>query len=215
MRTDPSRDKSFSQDDRWGDEERDMVLFEVNKDDKDGPTFRSTAFSGGERNRLFMRHGGNYEDVTLVSGIDFREDGRGFVIFDFDGDGFVDMGITSPNYPRFRIVRNQIADRFKTKNGFVEIELVGGQTTAAASTEWSSRDPFGATVMVTIGDQKRMFQLSAGEGLASQNPKRIHVGMGESKQIDRVEVNWPSGKKTVKENVAAGGRLTIFENEKK
>ncbi len=213
MRTDPSRDKSFAQDDRWGDEQKDMVLFETNKGEKDGPKFRSTAFSGGERNRLFMRHDENYEDVTLVSGIDFREDGRGFVVFDYDRDGFVDMGIVSPNFPRFRIVRNQMADRWKGKNGFVEFELIGGQDSTTASTEWSSRDPFGATVLVTIGDEKRMFQLSGGEGLASQNPKRIHVGVGEAKQIDRVEVSWPSGKKTVQENVAMGGRVTIRERE--
>ena len=93
----------------------------------------------------------------------------------------------------------------------MEIKLVGGQNSTEPSTQWSSRDPFGATVLVTTGETKRMFHLSCGEGLSSQNSKSIHVGLGEVEKIDRVEVNWPSGKKTVRENVAAGERITILE----
>jgi hypothetical protein len=60
--------------------------------------------------------------------------------------------------------------------------------------------------------QKRMFHLSCGEGLSSVNSKRIHIGMGDADKIDMLEVTWPSGKKTIKENVNAGERITIFEN---
>ncbi len=158
-----------------------------------------------------MRDGDNYEDLTLVSGVDFREDGRGFVLFDYNRDGWVDLGIISPNYPRLRIIENRIGER-ESRNGFVEVQLIGGQTSAQPSTEWSSREPFGATVLVATGQTQRMFQLSCGEGLSSQNAKRIHIGMGDVVKIDKLEVIWPSGKKTVRENVPAGERLTIFEN---
>ena len=60
--------------------------------------------------------------------------------------------------------------------------------------------------------QKRMFHLSCGEGLSSVNSKRIHIGMGDADKIDMLEVTWPSGKKTIKKNVKAGERITIFEN---
>ena len=177
-----------------------------------GLSFRSTPFSGNERNRIFFRRGDNFEDLTLVSGADFREDGRGFAMLDFDRDGWLDLGIVSPNHPRFRIVKNKIG-KLKEGNGFVGVSLVGGQTTSEPSTVWSARDAFGASILVTTGDSQRRFLLSCGEGLSSQNSKRIHIGLGETKLIDSIQVSWPSGKESIRENVKAGQRITIYENQ--
>ena len=213
MRTDPTRDKDFVRSKQWGAETFNILLFEAAKEsDGEGPPFRSAPFSGGERNRLFMQRHNNFDEMTLVSGVDFREDGRGFALLDYDHDGFMDLVVVSPDFPRVRIARNGIGNRQSQKNGFIEINLVGGQTSATPSTEWSSRDPIGATVLVTTGQTKRIFQLSAGEGLSSQNTNRIHVGLGQTTRVDEIKVNWPSGKSSVLENVSAGERITIFEN---
>lgn len=210
MRTDPTRDEEFVTAKEWGDEE--ILLFQAAEDeDGDGPPFRSAPFSGGERNRMFLQRDGNFDDVTLVSGVDFREDGRGYALFDFDRDGFLDIAIMSPNRPRFRIAKNNIGSRQEAKNGFVEVQLVGGQSSAEPSSEWSSRDAYGASVLVTTGETKRLFQLSCGEGLSSQNSNRIHIGLGQLKMIDKIEVRWPSGKNSIRENVAVGERITVFE----
>lgn len=206
------------EDEQWGTESMAIRLFEpATEGDGEGPPFRATPFSGNERNRVFFRRDGNFEDLTLVSGVDFREDGRGFVLLDYDKDGWVDMGIVSPNNPRFRIVRNRIGDR-RPDNSFVEVSLVGGQTGAEPSQEWSSRDAFGATVVATVASgqtmSKRKFQLSCGEGLSSQNAKRIHIGLASDEEVLKLEVNWPSGKTSVHDDVKTGSRLKIFENEK-
>jgi hypothetical protein len=194
-----------------------MVLFRPVEDADDGSYFKSNSLSGGERNRLFIRKDGNYKDLSLVSGADFRQDGRGFVLFDYDNDGWIDIGITSPNKPRFRLLRNQFAELPGEvpgrTNGFVSLQLVGGQTDAEPSIEWSPRDPIGATVMVKIGSTNRKYQLSCGEGLSSQNTNRIHIGLGSAQQIERIEIQWPSGKTTIRKNVPAGSRLKIFENQ--
>ena len=193
-----------------------MVLFRPVEDTDDGAYFKSNSLSGGERNRLFLRTHGNYKDLSLVSGADFRQDGRGFVLLDYDNDGWIDLGITSPNEPRFRLLRNQYADLPGEvpgrTNGFVSLQLVGGQTSAEPSTEWSPRNPIGATVTVTIGETQRQYLLSGGEGLSSQNTDRIHIGLGAAKSIDRIEAKWPSGKTTIRKNVAAGSRIIFFEN---
>ena len=47
---------------QWGDGAINIVLFEAAEEsDGDGPPFRSAPFSGGERNRLFMRRDGNFD----------------------------------------------------------------------------------------------------------------------------------------------------------
>jgi hypothetical protein len=171
------------------------------------------SFSARERNRMFIQSDGNFEDVTLVSGADFKEDGRGFALIDFDRDGWLDIAVTSPNEPIFRLLRNTIGDQQPQGSNSVFITLEGGATSAESQQEWSARDAIGASLLVTIGESKRRFQLSSGEGLSTQNGKWIHVGMGEADLIDSVEVVWPSGKRTIKEQVKAGSRIKILENE--
>ncbi len=189
-----------------------MLFPENHESDGEQAKFRSNSLSGGERHRLFLRRDENYKDFTLVSGADFREDGRGFSLLDLDGDGFLDMGITSPNYPRFRIIRNRIGDLESKPHHYVRVSLVGGQTDTTPSTEWSPRDAYGSTLLVTTGDVRRKFQLSLGEGLSIQNAKWLHIGLGDTEQVDRIEVSWPSGKQTVVENITADQHITIYEN---
>ena len=217
MRFGPGTDQEFQEAKEWGElEDMSAVLFLEKEDKKDGQLFESNSLSGGERHRLFLRRKGNYKEFSLVSGVDFREDGRGFSLFDVDGDGYLDMGITSPNNPRFRVMRNDLGDRLgEAKNKFVEISLVGGMDSNQPSSEWSPRDAYGSTVLVTIGDEQRMYHLSLGEGLSGQNSKRIHVGLGDKTKIDSIKVNWPSGKVTEVKSIAAGERITVHEKENK
>ena len=199
---------------QWGAlESTRTIFFEWTDQPPEGERhLNSNSLSGQERNRIFFRRDGNYEDLSLVSGADFMSDGRSFVLFDYDRDGWLDLGVASSNHPRFRIVRNKIGDQAKIENQFLEISLVGGQTSASPSDEWSSRDAFGSMVKVTTSKDQRLFQLSCGEGLSGVNTQRIHVGLGPLQSVDRIEVLWPSGKTTVLENVEAGERITVYEN---
>lgn len=199
---------------QWGAlESTRTIFFEWTDQPPEGERhLNSNSLSGQERNRIFFRRDGNYEDLSLVSGADFMSDGRSFVLFDYDRDGWLDLGVASSNHPRFRIVRNKIGDQAKIENQFLEISLVGGQTSASPSDEWSSRDAFGSMVKVTTSKDQRLFQLSCGEGLSGVNAQRIHVGLGPLQSVDQIEVLWPSGKTTVLENVEAGERITVYEN---
>lgn len=150
-------------------------------------------------------------DATTVSGADFKEDGRGFVLLDFDQDGWMDLGVVSTGEPRFRLVRNRFGEMF-SNHGSVWLKLIGGCKVAESQSEWSSRDAYGATVTAFVGSTKRIFQLSCGEGLSSQNTSQIHIGLGAAQQIDKLKVDWPSGKQTVIDNISANSRRIIYEN---
>lgn len=169
-------------------------------------------FSGHERNRLFLQGSSNFDDVSLVSGADIREDGRGFTLIDFDKDGWLDIAATSPNSPKFKLLRNTIGDDQPNVTQHVYLKLVGGATQAKSQQQWSPRDAIGASVLVRIGNSKRRFQLSSGEGLSTQNGKWIHVGLGKSDAIDELTVSWPSGKQTIHLDIKAGENQTLFEN---
>lgn len=181
--------------------------------DNPGAGLAARPFSGHERNRMMIQTEDNFDDVSLVSGADFREDGRGFGLLDFDRDGWIDLAVSSPNSPRFRLMRNTIGDRQESgSNQSVYITVQGGNKEAKSSQEWSARDGYGATLLVTIGDTKRMYQLSCGEGLSAQNSRWIHVGMGQDEVIDQIDVVWPSGKETTYKNIKSGSRVTLSED---
>jgi hypothetical protein len=188
------------------------IYFELMENSDTGAKrLKSNSLSGGERNRIFFRRDGNFVDLSLLSGVDFREDGRSFVLFDANQDGWLDMGITSPNHPRFRVVKSVIGDSKFADGGFVEVSLIGGHDAANANLDWSPRDAYGAKVIATIDGQKRMFRLSCGQGLSTVNAKRIHIGLGAAKSVEKIKVIWPSGKTSVQENVEAGSRVEILE----
>ena len=183
-----------------------MSIFQI---DPDTDEIRGFSFSGHERNRLFLRRGKNFEDFSLRSGADFTEDGRGFVVFDFDNDGAVDLGVVSNQNPRFRLLQNKLA---ADSAGFVKLRLVGGNKTATPSVDFSPRDPIGATVSVTTSQHNRLFRLSVGEGFSVQNSRTIHIGMGAESQIDQLKIRWPSGKITVETEIEVGSTVEISEN---
>ncbi|MEM9940138.1 MAG: ASPIC/UnbV domain-containing protein [Planctomycetota bacterium] len=173
------------------------------------------SFSGGERNRLFLQANENFVDASLVSGIDSGQDGRGFGLFDFDRDGLTDFAIASAQSPSFRIVRNCIGGQATSDDSprTASITLIGGHNEASGNFKLSPRDPYGAEVRVFSGGFERVYLYSCGEGLSTQNSKWISIGLGSQSQIDKIEVRWPSGKVTQFENLSAGKRLTLFENQ--
>ena len=49
----------------------------------------------------------------------------------------------------------------------------------------------------------------------SQSPAMLHLGLGESEQIKRLTVHWPSGQEQILENVAADRHVRSTETDPK
>lgn len=171
--------------------------------------------SGHERNHLFMNVGGDrYLDISPLSGLDDPADGRAFVLFDYDRDGWQDIAVVNANTPLMRLYRNRIGERAsaRARGNMVALRFVGGNHTAQPLSGLTVRDGYGAKIRATVDDVILLREFRAGEGLASQNSETMILGIGEARQIDRLEVEWPSGRKTSVPNVAAGQLVTIYED---
>ena len=57
--------------------------------------------------------------------------------------------------------------------------------------------------------QKRLVQ--SGSSYISQEDKRLHFGLGKAGQVDSIEVLWPDGTKTTRQNVKANQRIEIAQ----
>ncbi|MDE0860517.1 MAG: ASPIC/UnbV domain-containing protein [Akkermansiaceae bacterium] len=173
------------------------------------PVIRSHSFSGNESNSVFLNHGGeSFENISGLSGLGSLADGRAFAFLDFDHDGKSDIVLTNTNNPQLQLFHNRIQDAGNSIN----IRLVGGNRGGAPDKTWSSRDAYGAHVLVEVAGKTIRRELRGGDGFAAQNSDTLTIGIGKSTVVDKVSVIWPSGKKSVMEKIETESLVTIFEN---
>jgi hypothetical protein len=57
-----------------------------------------------------------------------------------------------------------------------------------------NRNAFGARVKVVSGDLAQIDECRSGGSYISQNDTRLHFGLEQRTQVDRITVHWPGGK---------------------
>ena len=131
------------------------------------------------------------------SALDRTYAGRGAAAIDYDNDGDLDLAVTENGGPA-HLLRNQGGNR----NHWIQIRLVGNA---------SNRDGIGTLVTVKSGSTTQRRYRRSGSSYLSESDPRLTFGLDESKQVDRLELRWPSGITQVQEDVAAGQLLVVRE----
>lgn len=164
------------------------------------------AWSGGERHRFFLRAGvgegavPRFVDASGASGLDFPEDGRGIAVTDWDGDGDLDLWITSRTAPRLRLLRNHSDPR-----AAVGLRLRGRRC---------NRDAIGARVTLHLANGAQLSRtLRAGEGFLSQGSKAMT--WAPEAEVTRVTVRWPGGALESFAGVVRGRRFLLEQGAAK
>lgn len=127
-----------------------------------------------------------------------RHLGRGAACGDFDGNGALDLVITNTNEP-VAVLRNETP-----LSHWLAVELVG---------TISPRSAIGATVRIISGDRTQIGIAKGGGSYLSTSEPIIHFGLGSQSIVDRLEVEWPSGRKTTLTHLSSNQRLQIVETQ--
>jgi len=136
----------------------------------------------GERNQLFRGDGqGLFENISrqnepLCGRLNVA---RGLVRGDIDGDGAIDLLVTSIAGP-VRLYRNIAPHR-------------GHWLQVRAFDPALRRDALGAVVRVRTGERTRICSLHPAESYLCSSEPRAHFGLGEAERVQAIEVVWPDG----------------------
>jgi enediyne biosynthesis protein E4 len=151
---------------------------------------------------LFLNAGaGKFRDVAAEVGGGFEKSkvGRGLAFGDFDRDGDVDILMTTNNGPAYLFRNDQSAG-----NHGIRFRLIGTK---------SNRDAIGATVRIFYNSQMQSRIVHGGSSYLSQSELPVTFGLGKQDKIERVVIDWPSGKSEEFKSLAAGHAYDITESQ--
>ena len=144
------------------------------------------SYGGWQQSSLRLNNGGSdFADVAWLLGVAVPDDCRNLVAEDLDGDGRVDLILTTASaWParrqRLLIFHNELV----TTNHWIGFRLDGGMAS-----------PIGARVELTDTAGRQVRWIVAGDSYRSQSAGTAHFGLGTNQPIDATIV-WPNGHTT-------------------
>jgi hypothetical protein len=157
------------------------------------------AYRYAEPPSLFRNTGHGFVNVAPDTGEALQQNypGRGLAVGDIDNDGDADVLLLSIGRPP-ALLRNEGGNR----NHWLGLRLVGTK---------SNRDGVGAVVTVVAGDQRQIRHVTGGGSYATSSDRRLLFGLGPTPRPERVEVAWPSGRRSVLSPTSVDRYLTLEE----
>ena len=152
--------------------------------------------------QLFLNNGkGAFRDVARGVGADFAaaKVGRGLAYGDFDRDGDLDLLMTTNNGPAY-LYRNDQLER----NRSIRFRLVGTR---------SNRDAIGALVRIYHQGIAQSRLVKTGSSYLSQSELPVTFGCGMQDRIQRVVIEWPSGRTDEFKDLKSGRAYECIEGK--
>lgn len=163
------------------------------------------SWHGYEHNRLYLnRAGAEFEEVGFLHGIGHEADCRSVVAADLDADGRQDLMVVAQRRENGEgatlsqtvLVHRNLAPQ---ENHWLGVRLRGGNGATVQGARVMVHGEFGAREQVVV----------SGDSFLAQHPAVAMFGLGATKQVQKVEVFWPGGGRSVLEDVEVDGFFLV------
>jgi len=146
------------------------------------------SYGGYEANRLFLNQNGNsFLEAGWLFGVAVEEDSRNAVPADLNGDGRLDLVVTTfEAWPRVRQTVRIFGNRMAPTGHWIGVRLEPNAAVPA----------FGALITAEAGTRRWVRSITSGDLHRAQQPWMVHLGLGSVPRLDRLNVLWPNGVST-------------------
>jgi hypothetical protein len=163
-------------------------------------TARGYNLSAYERKRIYWNvQGGNFLDISHLTGADGDGDGRSVVAGDFRNNGQLDLVVRQAGGGPLLLYENQFPRRH-----YLEVSLRGRQ---------SNRLGIGARLTAVAGDRPVVRELFPHNSFQSQMPSVAQFGLGDATRVDRLTIRWPSGRVQELTDLVADRHIVVDEDK--
>jgi hypothetical protein len=141
------------------------------------------SYGGYEKNRLFLnRAGESFVEIGQLAGVALEQDCRNVVADDLDGDGRMDLLVTTfelwPEVKQtLQVFKNKLTDQ-------------GHWIAFRFREQGNGKSPVGARVTIHYSGRSAVRQIVTGDSHRSQHSTTIQFGLGEAEQVESVEIQW-------------------------
>ncbi len=147
------------------------------------------SLAGYQQKRVWLNDGaGRFNDVALAVGVTETFDGRAVAVADLWNRGVLDVIVAHQKGPLL------IYKNVPTKPAnWIAFDLVG-----------ASGGAIGSSVKIFWDGKTQLQEVHGGIGFSAQNQRRIQFGLGQAREIEKVEIRWTSGKVQTIQNPEIG-----------
>jgi len=166
---------------------------------------RGHNLSAYERKHAFLNVRGpdgdrDFLDISYLTGADNDGDGRSVVAGDFRNNGKLDLVLRQVGGGAVRLYQNEFPQRH-----YLEVSLRGHR---------SNRQGIGARLTAYVNGRQIVRELYPLNSFASQAPSVVHFGLAEDRRVDRLKIQWPSGKVQELTGLTAGRHIIVDEDKR-
>lgn len=163
---------------------------------------RGMSYGGHERNRLFLNlRGKSFVEMAHLMGVGLEEDSRNAVADDLDGDGRIDLLVTTfEAWPETKQTLRIFMNALDSSGNWIGFRL---------REEGQGISPAGAQISLHYAGRTAVHQIVAGDAYRSQRPNTAHFGLGAVDRIDKVAIRWTNGRSVVLNQPAVNQFHTI------
>ncbi len=151
------------------------------------------------KNYFFQNQGDlTFYDLSKNWGITKPTNSNGAAYADLDNDGDLDLVINNLNEPA-QLYENRCSQEIG--NHYLKIKLTGPAGNLGA---------YGSQVLITYGDDElQRVDMQPNRGYLSSVDPVLHLGLGKVRNIKKLEVIWPDGKRSQVQKVKINGLIHL------